>query len=117
MIPSQRECRADVYEDRGSIVIELDLPGVAAEDIRLKVDSYLVSVHASIHEEDTRVYHRRERGVKNFFREIPLPVAVRRDTTMAELRDGVLIIRMRFRLQVAGAAAASRIPVTRGYAA
>ena len=114
---SQRECRADVYEDGGAIVVEIDLPGVAAEDIRLKVDSYLVSVQASIPEEDSRNYHRRERGAQRFFREIPLPVAVRRDTTTADLRDGVLIVRMRYRLQVTGAAEAWRIPVRRGYAA
>ncbi len=100
--PNQRECRADVYEERGAMVVELDLPGVAAEDVRLKIDPYLVRVRASIQERDSRHYHRRERGVLRFAREIPLPVAVRRDTTTADLRDGVLTIRMRYKLDVAG---------------
>ena len=112
-----RECRADVYEDDGAIVVEVDLPGVVAGDIHLQVDSFLVSIRASISEADPRHYHRRERGSETIFREVPLPVAVRRDTTTADLRNGVLTVRMRYKLQMAGAETPFTIPVRRGYAA
>ncbi len=116
IIPTQRECRADVYEDEGFMVVEVDLPGVAAEDIRLQVGSHLVSIRAAVAAEAQRQYHRRERGIHRIVREVPLPLAVRRDTTLASLRDGVLTVRIRCKLEVAGADAAWQIPV-RGCAA
>jgi len=89
-----RECRADVYQDEQSLVVEIDLPGVAAEDVQLKVDTHVVSVRGLASEQDRHRYYRRERGARAFTRDIPLPVPVRCNLVGADFANGVLTIRL-----------------------
>ena len=87
--------RADVYEEGDALVVEADLPGVAAREVEVIVDARRVRIRGVRKEAPSaRAYHRNERGQGDFEREIPLPREVRSRRAEATLRDGVLRVRM-----------------------
>ena len=91
--PLGRECRVDIYEENGSIIMEAELPGVEGSQIQLEVGSDLVSIRARpIESEEPRRYHRQERHLRYFERDIPLPVRIDRENVVAMIRDGVLVV-------------------------
>ena len=88
-----RECRVDIYEENGSVILEAELPGIDESQIQLEVDSQQVSIRARPTEcGDSRRYHRQERHARSFQREIPLPVRIDRENVIAMIRDGVLLV-------------------------
>jgi len=98
-----RECRVDVYEKGSEIIVEAELPGLGPEDVRVTVETHLLTVHARVPKRPgDRRYHRRERASERILREIPLPIAVRRDQATATVRNGVLEVRLRARLESVG---------------
>ena len=94
--------RADLYQVDGEFVAELDLAGVAPDDIELMVgvDSFTISGTRGLGPPEPgedgvpAKVHRRERSVGSFRREIPLPLPVLREAAEATLRDGVLTVRL-----------------------
>jgi HSP20 family protein len=94
--------RADLYQVDGELVAELDLAGVAPDDIELMVgvDSFTISGTRGLGPpgpgEDgvPAKVHRKERSDGPFRREIPLPLPVLREAAEATLRDGILTVRL-----------------------
>jgi len=84
---------SDVYTTSRSMVICLELPGLAQEqiDLRLTGDDLIVSGEREMsrggHGEQ---YHRVERSYGKFCRRFRLPSAVDRSSVEASYRDGVL---------------------------
>lgn len=86
---------ADVYERDGSVVVTLELPGVAPEDVDVRVHEDRVTVRAeSRREEGVRGegYFRAERRYGALYRTIPLPHPVEPQGAQASLKHGVLRI-------------------------
>ncbi len=108
--------QSDVFEDGKFLEIEMELPGIRADQVELRIESQLLTLQvrpARSRLEGRRLYHRRERTRKQCGRDLPLPHAVRRESALATLRDGLL----RIRLECLGDHAdsmASRIPVGEG---
>lgn len=89
----------DVFESADAIVVLADLPGVAADAVELSVTGRNLSLKG-VREEPldagqpaTRL-HRQERVRGKFSREIPLPSDVDMASPQAELRDGVLRVKL-----------------------
>lgn len=85
----------DLREENGGYKLHADLPGVAKEDINLKVDAEKVEISAeSSHEieEENEKYYRQERSSRSFRRSVRWPSAIDPDTVHAEFDEGVLTV-------------------------
>lgn len=84
----------NVWETGDSLKVELELPGVKADDVQLSVtgDELAIKVDRPEVEQAGVTYHRRERGVGSFSRVLRLPFEVDADRVEADLRHGVLTV-------------------------
>jgi HSP20 family protein len=83
----------DLYETSDSFVLEADLPGCRAEDVKVEVtDGELVLQGGRTleqHKSQGRFYAM-ERSSGYFARQITLPASVNKEAISAEFKDGVL---------------------------
>lgn len=87
----------DVSEDDEHVYVRASLPGFRRENIDVEVHEGVLTIkaeHTEEHEDRKERYYRRERRFGSVSRRIALPSAVRADGTEAELRDGVLTVRI-----------------------
>ncbi len=93
----------DIYEDENSIVLEADLPGVKAEDFRLSIKNYKLTLSGERKfekEHKGENFHRVERSYGSFTRAFTLPSTVNVDSVNAEFKDGVLRVTLPKREEV-----------------
>ena len=93
---AQRSPALDVAETEGGYAVNLDLPGVAKEDIKIAIDGRRVDVTAQTQREESkkdneRVIYR-ERSTASFARSFTLPEEVDQDASQARLDNGVLAL-------------------------
>lgn len=103
----------DVIELSNDIVVQIDLPGVAAETVDLSLAGNVLTITASRLRPDfpdEARFHLRERVVGKFHRTVPLPASVNEDAIRAEARDGQLTVTLKKTVPTPGRS----IPVTRG---
>ena len=85
----------DVTEDKDTITIKAELPGVEQKDIAVSLQDGMLSIkgekRAEKEEKDKR-YHRVERSYGAFYRSIQLPSAVDAGKVAATFKDGVVTI-------------------------
>jgi len=87
--------RVDVEETDKEIVVKVDLPGVEAKDVEVCViDGLLVlkGEKKEEREEKGKNYHRTERFVGQFYREVPLPPGVDPEKIVATSSKGVVMV-------------------------
>ncbi len=87
----------DVYEEKDSVVVKAELPGMTKEDIEVNLEGENLTIKGE-KKEDTEVkednYYRRERSYGSFLRTVALPSEVKQDEVKASFKDGILEIRM-----------------------
>lgn len=87
----------DVYEEKDSVVVKAELPGMTKEDIEVNLAGENLTIKGE-KKEDKEVkeddYYRRERSYGSFLRTVALPSEVKSDEIKASFKDGVLEIRM-----------------------
>ena len=86
---------ADFLENDDGYALYMDLPGVDRKDLELTVENGAITVKGEKKEtkEDKRFF-RKETWSGNFRRTVPLPQAADVDKVKAELKDGVLTVRI-----------------------
>ncbi len=87
----------DVWETKDEIVYSFDLPGVpeSAIDVELQDDTLTVSAQREQSQERSEDgFYRLERRYGTFSRTLGVPQGVAADSVKAELRDGVLEVRV-----------------------
>ncbi len=87
----------DIFERDGQLVVQADLPGVAADNVTVEVEDGLLTVSGERREErefDEDGIRRLERRYGKFSRSIALPEGAKADEIQASFRDGVLEITM-----------------------
>lgn len=87
----------DVSEDEKSVIVRASLPGFRREDIDVEIHDGVLSIKAERAEESEEkgeTYYRRERRSGTVTRRVALPSVVEDGSAAAELRDGVLTLRM-----------------------
>lgn len=85
----------DVKELPGSLVLQIDMPGVKSEDVKVQVEDdrlLVVSGERKRPEETEGRYFRMERRMGKFMRKFPLPQNANLDAISAVSQDGVLTI-------------------------
>lgn len=87
----------DVLEDEQSLIVRASLPGYRKEDVEVQVHDHVLAIKAERSEEkeeSNERYHRRERRFGSVSRLIALPETVTGEDVKAELKEGVLTLRL-----------------------
>lgn len=87
----------DIFEDEESITLTAELPGMRVEDVQVDVDDNVLTLKGErkLEREDRREgYHRVERAYGSFSRSFQLPDGVDGEACEAEMRDGLLRVRL-----------------------
>lgn len=87
----------DVLEDEASLIVRASLPGFRKEEVDIQVHEGVLSIRAQRAEEATsgaESYLRRERRSGSVGRSFTLPDTVSGQDVKAELKDGVLTLRL-----------------------
>lgn len=81
----------DVYEEKDTVVVKAELPGMKKEEVEINLAGETLTIKGEKKEDD---YYRRERSYGSFLRSVALPCEVKNDEIKASFKDGVLEIRM-----------------------
>jgi HSP20 family protein len=87
--------RVDMCETPEAIIVEVDLPGVRREDVRIELKGDVLHITGERHtnsERQERNYYRLERSYGRFERQLRLPASVTREAIRAEFDAGILSI-------------------------
>ena len=87
----------DISETEGALVVRASLPGFQKEDIEVNVNDGVLSIkgqHSEAHEVQGEHFYRRERTFGSVSRRIALPGIVADADVHAELKSGVLTLRI-----------------------
>ncbi len=87
----------DIIEDDKEWLVKADLPEVKKEDVKVTVESGVLTItgeRKNEKEEKDKRYHRIERAYGNFLRSFTLPDAADGSKVNAEFKDGVLKIHL-----------------------
>jgi HSP20 family protein len=88
----------DVHDDGEQFVVEMELPGVRAEDVQIECENGAVTISGERRQEarsgQATQQLRVERRFGSFTRTLPLPQGINEDAIEAEMRDGVLELRI-----------------------
>lgn len=85
----------DVYETGEALMIEIEVPGVEAEEVEVEIVGRTLRITGQKRDSlDCRSvrYIRMERGFGHFVRELEVPERFDLDTVEAKFSDGVLIV-------------------------
>jgi len=85
----------DVYEDKENIVIEVEVPGMKEEDLKVNLENNTLTISGERKfekEEQDKNYYRMERSYGSFTRSFLLPDNVDTKNIKAKYKDGVLIL-------------------------
>lgn len=88
--------RTDVYENANEYVVSMDAPGIQKGDIEIKYEGGRLTITGRrrfLEQEGVR-YHVKESFTGAFARSFNLPDNVEGDKIAAEVRDGVLTVRI-----------------------
>ena len=87
----------DIFEKEAEIVLKVELPGLTKEQVSVEVDEGVLQLKGErLIEKDVKEesYHRIERVYGSFNRSFVLPDSVDPEKVGAELKDGILEIRL-----------------------
>lgn len=85
----------DIAEDKDKYLLQLDLPGVTKDDLKLTIkDGQLCISGERKSEKETKEkqFHRVERTFGKYYRAFTLPEGIKQDNIEAEFKDGQLNI-------------------------
>jgi HSP20 family protein len=94
---SDFNAKVDMKDSEKTIEVSAELPGVEMKDIEVKVEGNALSIKGEKHsekEEKEKNYYRMERSYGSFYRLLPLPCTVEKDSIEASYKDGVLKVVM-----------------------
>jgi HSP20 family protein len=87
----------NVYEDKESLFVEAQLPGIDMKDVKISVTDHTLQLHGERKEERTEEqdnYHFREAQYGSFARSFRLPDYVNPDQATARYDKGVLTVQV-----------------------
>lgn len=93
----------DIYENKDSIVLEAELPGMNREDFELTIENNVLTIRGERRfekKDEADNYHRVERAYGSFTRSFTLPQTVSPENANAEYKNGVLRVTLHKREEV-----------------
>jgi HSP20 family protein len=84
----------DIYETSESLVLIADLPGVAKEDLDLRVDNNVLTLQGKASHAASGEAIYREYELVNFFRQFELSEQVAQEKIAADFKHGVLTLHL-----------------------
>jgi HSP20 family protein len=93
----------DIFENKDSIVLEAELPGMNREDFELTVENNVLTLRGERRfekKDEADNYHRVERAYGQFTRSFTLPQTVSSENATAEYKNGVLRVTLQKREEV-----------------
>ena len=87
----------DIYENKDSIVLEAELPGMKPEDVNISIENNVLTVHGErkFEKKDEKDnFHRVERSYGSFTRSFTLPPTVSSENVDAVFENGILRLTM-----------------------
>lgn len=87
----------DLSEDNAHVIVRASLPGFTKENIEIEVHDGILSITArqdETREESSERFYKKERRYGSLSRRIALPTAVVETGAVADLKDGVLTLRL-----------------------
>jgi HSP20 family protein len=87
----------DISEDENSLYVDVEIPGMKKEDIKVSLEHNILSLKGEKKQEkevQEENYHRWERRYGSFARSFELPIAVQSDKIKASYKSGVLRIEL-----------------------
>jgi HSP20 family protein len=85
----------DIAEQENEYVVKMELPGVAKEDVKISLESNILTIKGEKKqekEEKNKNFHRAERSYGSFQRSFTLPSTVKNDKIDATFNSGILSI-------------------------
>jgi len=88
--------RTNLYDSGNQLVVTAELPGVANEDVKVSVQQNVLTISGErkVQVPEGYTVHRRERSPFTFARSFSLPYKVDPELAMAEVKDGILTIKL-----------------------
>lgn len=98
-MPKSEYPAINAWEDENTLTLEAELPGVLPEDLDVQVHggNQLTIKGSRAATEGDGAWHRQERGHGSFARTLKLPVDVDADNVEAELKNGLLVVKLQKR--------------------
>ena len=84
----------DIYEDDQGLVVVADLPGVAPDALDVRVEQGVLAIRGQARHIASGTPLYREHDLTGFFRQFRLPEEIDTESIQAELRNGVLTLRL-----------------------
>jgi len=87
----------DIREEDDAFYVDAEVPGLAAEDVKVDVENNVLTLSGErkVEKEETEgTFRRVERQYGSFTRSFSLPETVDPDNVSADLKDGVLELRL-----------------------
>jgi HSP20 family protein len=94
---STGEPAVEVSDTPEAVIVKAQMPGVSKDHIQVDVTDDVLTLRGEMKEEETKEeqnYHRREFRYGRFARSIPLPAMVQSDRATAQLKEGILEVRI-----------------------
>lgn len=87
----------NMSEDENSIVVEAAVPGIAEDDIDVRIEGNMLTISGESSQrvergDEERQWHLVEQRYGRFQRSVRLPVEVKSDKAQADLENGILTI-------------------------
>jgi HSP20 family protein len=92
-----RQPLIDLADNGKEYVMKAEVPGIKKEDLNIEITEFGIEISGSTatdKKEEDKGYLRHERRYASFYRTLPLPEAVLTDKAEAELKDGVLTVKL-----------------------
>lgn len=106
--------KMDIYSEEGDVVVKLELPEFKAEEVEVSLeDSCLTIAGKREHEEkiEEKDYYRRERYSGAFTRTVQLPRNVKEEDIAADLKEGILEVRVKGAADETAVEGKKKIPI------
>jgi len=84
----------DIFETPEGLVVVADLPGVDKEGLNIQIEEDLLTIEGKVPPRRKESLIVQEFEPANFFRQFELPEAINRNGIAAELKNGVLTLKL-----------------------
>jgi HSP20 family protein len=94
-----RQPLVDLADNGTEYVVKAEVPGLNREDMNIEVTENGIEISGETkseekEEDESKGYIRRERRYTSFYRALPLPENILTDKVDAELKDGILTVKL-----------------------